>query len=232
MNGASERTREPEGAGDDCRAIFVPQDESPASLNALAFAESLAMASGAHLTGLMFGLVPYYPMSLATVSAPEGWIHAQRQASDEAEGTEERLRRIYSRLTVTNELRRVDAFEQEVGRICARRARAADLTVMGWEESPADDLDRTVFENCLFDSGRPLVVAPAGRALRTPPQRALIAWNGSREAARALREALPLLRRARLARIVVVEGERIDLSEAEDDSAAMARYLERHGVPA
>jgi len=214
----------------DIRSIFVPQDESPASLNALAFAESLAGAAGAQVIGLMFGLVPYYPISLATVTAPEGWIHAQRQASDEAEGTEARLRGMYSHLTVANELRRVDAFEQEVGRICARRARAADLTIMGWEEGPASDLDRSLFEHCLFDSGRPLIVLPSLRALRAPPQRILIGWNGSREAVRAVREALPLLRRARLARLVVVEAERADMSEAEDDSDAIFGHLERHGV--
>ena len=230
MAHAAEKLREGEAPIADFRAIFVPQDESQASLNALAFAESLAIASGAQILGLMFGLVPYYPISLATVTAPEGWIHAQRQASDEAEGTEARLRGIYSHLSVINELRRVDAFEQEVGRICARRARAADLTIMGWEDGPASDLDRTVFENCLFDSGRPLIVLPSQRALRTPPQRILVAWNGSREAARALREAIPLLRHARLARLVVVEAERADLSEAEDDVEAILSHLERHGV--
>ena len=230
MANAAEKLRDAEAPIAGFRAIFVPQDESPASLNALALAESLAVASGAQVFGLMFGLVPYYPISLTTVAAPEGWIHAQRQASDEAEGAEARLHRIYSKLAVPNELRRVDAFEQEVGRICARRARAADLTIMGWEDGPASDLDRTVFENCLFDSGRPLIVLPAQRALRTPPQRILIAWNGSRESARALREAIPLLRHARLTRLVVVEAERADLSEAEDDGEAVIAYLERHGV--
>ena len=47
--------------------------------------------------------------------------------------------------------------------------RAADLTLMGWEGGGASDLDRAIFESCLFDSGRPLIVLPPNQALRTPP---------------------------------------------------------------
>ena len=108
----------------------------------------------------MFGLVPYYPMSLTTAATPEGWIHAQRQASEEAGMAEQRLRAIYGRLSAPNDLRRVDAFEQEVGRLCARRARTADLTVMGWSAGGGGDMERAVFESCLFDSGRPVLLTP------------------------------------------------------------------------
>ena len=94
------------------RDILAPQDESAAGLNALAYADSLCLAFGAHLTGLMFGLVPYYPMSLVSSSAPEGWIQAQRQASEEATLSEGRLLARYAQLTSRNELKRVDALEQ------------------------------------------------------------------------------------------------------------------------
>ncbi len=202
----------------DCvfRDVFVPQDETEAALNALRYADGLCAAFGAHLSGLMFGLVPYYPMSQTTAVTPAGWIQAQRQASEEAELAEQRLRAIYSRLSAPNDLRRVDAFEQEVGRLCARRARTADLTIMGWSPKDGGDMERAVFESCLFDSGRPVLLAPAGVAFRALPQRALVAWNGSREAARALREALPLLRHARLTRLVMVDAEGSDYGEVED----------------
>ena len=215
---------------DSIRDIFVPQDESSASLEALAYADGMSAYFGAKLTGLMFGLVPYYPISLTASATPEGWIHAQKQASEEASQTERRLRAIYAGLGSRHELRRVDAFEQEIARICARRARLADLTVMSWSAEGGGDLERAIFAACLFESGRPVLLAPPKSVFPTPPQRALLAWNGSREAARALREAIPLLRRARLTRVVVVDAEEPDYEGIEDTSAEVARHLARHGV--
>jgi len=212
------------------RDVLVPQDESEAGLNALAYADGLCSVFGAHLTGLMFGLVPYYPMSLATSAAPEGWIHAQSQASEEAGLSERRLKAIYAKLASRNELKRVDAFEQEIGRICALRARTADLTVLGWSPGGGGDTERALFEACLFDSGRPVLLVPAGHKARGVPQRALVAWNGSREAARALRESMPLLKQIRLARFVAIDASDTDFADGEDPCASVARHLARHQI--
>ncbi len=212
------------------RDILVLQDETAAALHALIYADMLCAAFGAYLTGLMFGLVPFYPMSPATANVPEAWIHAQRQASEEAEQSEARLKAIYAKLSAHNELRRVDAFEQEVGHICARYARCADVTILGWSPEGGSDIERAFFESCLFESGRPVLVVPAGYAFRAIPQRALVAWNGSREATRALREALPLLRQARLTRFVTVDADD-SFSDAADPSANIARHMSRHDIP-
>ena len=214
---------------DAFRDVLLPQDESEASLNALNFADGFCVAFGAHLAGLMFGLVPYYPMSL-TAAAPKGWIQAQKQASEEADESERRLKARYAKLAAPNELKRVDAFEQEVGRICARRARTADVTVMGWTPG-GGDMERALFEACLFDSGRPVLIVPAGYAFRALPQRVLLAWNGSREAARALREALPLIRHAKLTRFVTLDAEAFDFGDGDEPIAEVTRHLERHQLP-
>jgi nucleotide-binding universal stress UspA family protein len=226
---AAERAMAPNSSVDAFRDVLLPQDESEASLNALRYADGFCVAFGAHLAGLMFGLVPYYPMSL-TAAAPKGWIQAQKQASEEAEESERRLKGRYAELAAPNELRRVDAFEQEVGRICARRARTADVTVMGWPPGGAD-MERALFEACLFDSGRPVLLVPAGYAFRALPQRVLVAWNGSREAARALREALPLIRQAKLTRFVTVDAEDADFGDGDEPSASVTRHLQRHHIP-
>src|ERR1700690_561674 len=86
------------------RDVLVSQDESDASVHALVYADMLCSAFGGHLTGLMFGLVPFYPMSAANARVPEAWIHAQRQASEEAEQSERRIKAIYGKLAARNEL--------------------------------------------------------------------------------------------------------------------------------
>jgi nucleotide-binding universal stress UspA family protein len=220
--------KEPMASG--FRDVLVPQDETDAALHALRYADMLCAAFGAHLTGLMFGLVPFYPMSPACPGVPEAWIQAQSQASEEAAQCERRLKAIFARLAVDNELRRVDAFEQEVGHICARYARCADATIVGWSADGGSDIERAFFESCLFESGRPVLVIPAGYPFRSLPQRALVAWNGSRESTRALREALPLLRLTRLTRFVTVDADD-SLGDALDPSAWIARHMGRHEIP-
>ena len=80
---------------DAYRDVFAPQDETEAALQALTYADGLCAYFGAHLSGLMIGLVPYYPMSLSGPS-PEGWMQAQQQANEEASASEQRLRAISS----------------------------------------------------------------------------------------------------------------------------------------
>ncbi len=74
-------------------------------------------------------------------------------------------------------------------------------------------------------SGRPVLVVPA--AIQVPHlQRALIAWDGGPEAARALHDALPLLRFAR-----AVEVATINLNASPDSLRPLIDHLRRHEIP-
>ena len=82
-------------------------------------------------------------------------------------------------------------------------------------------------ESALFESGRPILLAPP-----SPPERigtnVLIAWNGSTEQARAVALAMPLLERAeRVTVLTVTGGTGVPGPSAEQ----MIRYLQRNGVP-
>ena len=215
---------------DAFRDVFVPQDESEASLAALAYADGLCSEYGARLTGLMVGLVPYYPMMLSASTTPQGWMHAQKQANEEASLSEQRLRAIYATLTsAQHDLKRVDAFEQEAARITARRARTADLTVMGWSSGGGGDLERAVFEACLFESGVPVLLTPPGSKFpRLAAARAGGVERLARSNARRTRSAAAA-QAGRLTRLVVVDAEDPD-GAVEDESAPLARHLGRHGV--
>ena len=48
-------------------------------------------------------------------------------------------------------------------------------------------------ETLLLESGRPVLVVPYAGSFTAPPQRALVAWSGGRESARALHDAMPML---------------------------------------
>jgi nucleotide-binding universal stress UspA family protein len=69
----------------------------------------------------------------------------------------------------------------------------------------------------------------AGR-FATAGQRVLIAWDAGREAARAVSDALPLLKRADTVEVAVFDPERGRREHGEQPGADVALYLTRHGV--
>ncbi|MCK9541301.1 MAG: universal stress protein [Novosphingobium sp.] len=109
----------------------------------------------------------------------------------------------------------------------AVRARTHDLSIVpvhGHAETVS------VAEGLIFESGRPVLLLPeiAGRELRF--DRIAIAWDGSSVAARALGDAMPLVRQAGSVALVQITGEK-DLSKAAS-SADAVRNLKFHGIDA
>lgn len=110
-----------------------------------------------------------------------------------------------------------------------RRTATADLAILG---QPLVDPERwwTILERLVLAGGVPVLVAPEGG--RPPPprfHRAIVAWNGSREAKRALDDAIVLLKACAHTDLVVVDGRGAPL---EADLPGLVGFLERHGVTA
>jgi nucleotide-binding universal stress UspA family protein len=112
----------------------------------------------------------------------------------------------------------------------AREARAADLIVTGAPADPdAANGHAMDFGDLLLDAGRPVIVAADG-ATRLAGERIVVAWKDCREARRAVRDALPLLARARDVLVISVDDPgRNNAREGIEDVAA---FLARHGVRA
>jgi nucleotide-binding universal stress UspA family protein len=88
-----------------------------------------------------------------------------------------------------------------------------------------------IVSRCVFGSSRPVLVVPEQSKVDSLGERILVAWNGSREAALAIREALPLLRRA--GSVIVLDG----TDETYPDTCALpiadvCEWLRRHEVDA
>jgi nucleotide-binding universal stress UspA family protein len=116
--------------------------------------------------------------------------------------------------------------EDVYGTALAEAARTADLTILGPAHAEGESLlNPPPADEVLVQAGGPVLVLPPGPA-SLPPGRAVIGWNGSRQAARALKDALPLLAAAREV-VVLTLGE--DMSGSIE---AAARMLGRHEVRA
>jgi nucleotide-binding universal stress UspA family protein len=108
--------------------------------------------------------------------------------------------------------------------LVAQQARLADLTVV--QHTAATDLPSSEALNAvLFDSGRPVLVAPP-----TPPaqigRRVCLAWNGTAESASAVTAALPWLKRAEAVRILAAD----EYQRRGPPAADLAAYLALHDI--
>ena len=85
--------------------------------------------------------------------------------------------------------------DEEVARAVVAAAHGADLVVLGKDRGGIDhaSVPPGLAERVVLEAGRPCLVLPAGGPFSVPPRRALVAWNGSRGAVRALCDAMPLM---------------------------------------
>lgn len=110
-------------------------------------------------------------------------------------------------------------------------ARYADLIVMGQRDAAAADarVPAGLIEDVVLSGGRPVLIVPYAGRFASVGARVLVAWNASREAARAITDALPILARARHVEVVVFDG---GGDHGEQPGADLALWLARHGVKA
>ena len=121
-----------------------------------------------------------------------------------------------------------NSFAYGIGEVFADHMKVADLGVLRGRHGPLTG-ERLLAQAALFDSGRPLVLAPR-KAPTALPRRALIAWDGTHAAARAMQDALAILptgAAAIVARISDDKDMRMDQSGIE-----AAHHLARHGLKA
>lgn len=106
-------------------------------------------------------------------------------------------------------------------------ARHADLVVLGQADPDQPAIESEIQEEVVLGGGRPVLLVPYAGHFPEIGRRVLLAWNGSRESARALHDALPLLSAAEE---VIVYGVNME-SERHLPGADIAEHLARHGLP-
>jgi nucleotide-binding universal stress UspA family protein len=160
-----------------------------------------------------------------TVTAAD-LLERAREAGDR---TERLLAQRLSLLERPVEIRRFDVLAGEIADIAAREARSAD-TFVALRPNGAMDPEQLV-EGVLFGSGRHIYLVPETERPKIAFDHILVAWNGSREAARALAEAMPFLYKAERVTVVVATGDRPTEEEAVMGVDAI-NHLRHHEIDA
>lgn len=212
--------------------VMVHLDGSPEDEIRLEYGQAIAVSERAHLIGIFTNLLPdlSITMSLDGGGAATAQIVAdlEEQARKDGDAKAERLTERLTGLQVPAELRRFDGTSGAMAIKVAEQARYADLFVATRPYEAGDTTDwLDLVETVLFGSGRGLLIVPPNRRRQGPVQTVLVAWNGSREAARALSEGLSFIKSATRTIVLVIDPTSHATVEAD-----IQDHLDRHGVTA
>jgi nucleotide-binding universal stress UspA family protein len=210
--------------------VFV--DATPEGEKRIDYAATLAHQCGAHLAGIhvVSAVRPEYRSDYYVIGekAIRG-MYAQRKDADEAatSNVRRRFEAISAKRDLSAEFRviRRGGPDEDI----TLSSLHSDLVVIGQRElqelrgyaSP---------EKLLLSSGTPILVLPSGWKSESIGNKILVGWNASREARRAVADALPFLVAASSVTLLVVDSDARAARHGEEPGADIALYLTRHGA--
>ncbi|HUC51212.1 MAG TPA: universal stress protein [Xanthobacteraceae bacterium] len=192
------------------------------------YAVSIADALEAHLAGVVFVYDPIVPVSVTGYIPAE--VVERQQADNEASAKTalDRFAEATRRAALSAEPLRINASLAGAGEHFARIARRFDLAVVGQAEPETSSVDDIIAETTLFESGRPMIVVPYIQKGPLKLDKVMVCWDGSRQAARAIGDAMPLLAKAGKVEIIIITNEPGKQDEIE--GVDIGQHLARHGL--
>ena len=194
------------------------------------FAITVAETFDTHVAGVAFAYIPEFPGYVMLEQIPRDMM-AQMVAESEkaARAAIERFDAAARRSLVSAEHRLLKALGVIAPEILSRLARRFDLSVL-MQSKPGGVNNDDMIETSLFQSGRPVIVVPYIQKDGLKLDHVVCCWDGSRAAARAFNDALPLLAKATQVDLLIVLNEKTSGDEKEIRGVEIAKHLARHDV--
>lgn len=220
------------------RKLLLPLTGTSAGESALTMALMVARTWDAHLTALHVrvdsrDVAPLAGEGLSGAMIEEMMSATERESSDRSTAVRTMFDRFVAEhgVTVSEPHQGGGAtanFASITGReddMVAQLARLTDLTVVPHPESGDDVSSSDALHAVLFDSGRPVLVAPQV-ATATVGHRICVAWNGTAESAAAVQAAIPWMQRASAVRILSAD----EYQRRGPGAPELSSYLALHGI--
>lgn len=214
------------------KSILVHVDDSHRALERIRIAAELALAENAHLVGAT-------ATGLSRFVYREGTVLDDPRLASHLDVLREEVSRALPIFESTVQRVGVPSFETRIADDEAADAmvllsRYSDLVVIG-QPDPNQLLlgaKRDFPGYVVLNTGRPVLIVPHTGHFEHVGTRVLIAWNGSVEAARAIANAMPFLKRADMVRLVILDPASLAHLHGEELGAEMVCHLERHEIKA
>ena len=221
------------------RKLLLPLTGTAAGEAALATALNVARIWNAHVTALHVrvdsrDVAPLAGEGLSGAMIEEMMSATEKESAERAHAVRGMFERFVAEHGVTVQEARhrtagaTASFAAVTGReedLVAQQARLADLTIVPHPEAGEDVSSSDALHAVLFDSGRPVLIAPQ-RAAEVIGRRVAIAWNGTAESASAVWAAIPWMQRAEAVRVLSAE----EYQRRGPGAPELLDYLALHGV--
>ena len=173
--------------------------------NDLKSAIDLCAENNAHLSVLVISFASPPPIGDYASTISDAWLEERQQDLQQLEKRTATINTLLSEAGISASISSEYAeFVWAAGEI-GRHARYSDLIFIGPEVLKSDKLKSKVVEGALFESGRPVLIAPSGATPTLTPRHVLLAWDSRVEFARAAREALEMLINAEDVHVTLVD---------------------------
>lgn len=209
----------------DLKDLLVHLDSGARAAERLRLSVALAARHGARLTGL-FAESPSLGASLvgrrhpANVAQAAAEARARFEAACAGAGVASRFWQLGG-----------EESADVVGAVVVL-CRRVDLAVFGQQHGDDAPVPEGLVERVIAGCGRPVLVVPSAGSRPETGRRVLVAWSGSREAARALHDALPILERAESVSVLSLQVPNTATAESALPPVELTDHLRVHGVTA
>ncbi len=195
-------------------------------------AVAICAGLGAHLALLALGVAPPPPVSPYGVVSNDLWAGEIRDGQVSAEGRKAEIeaRLANAGISCSVEAQYID--RGAVTSLAARFARYADLTLITPQAAGFESMQGWVMNGALFESGRPMLLLPAGATVFPKVRTLMIGWDASVQAAKAVRDAIGLMKQAETVHAVLIDPVPTFDGHGPEPGADLATYLGRHGIEA
>jgi nucleotide-binding universal stress UspA family protein len=216
------------------RSLLVLLDHTSSCAARTAYAMRLAKDLDCHLVGLApTDLIDLPAVPKAAASLNEYAVLVWDALRDQAERAADAFRNACQAAGVKS----FEAVIDEANKVesLVRHARCSDLTVLTQADpsSPSFYSAKDLVESVILHSARPTLVLPCVGRFESVGNRVLVAWNDSREAARAVSDALPMLQRARQVEVASwSDSASTETKTVHPQLDALRKWLMWHGVSA
>jgi nucleotide-binding universal stress UspA family protein len=214
--------------------LLVVLDADQSTGERISVAAALAARFDAHLVGLYVAMPParraeYALLDIGILDIP--YLTNLDKSREQVETTRALFEDATARYGVSAEWRAVSGYPAGAAAV---HGRYADLIVLGQLDAYDSQVDllRARPEEVTMLAGRPILIVPYAGHFDRIARRVVIGWDASREAARAVNDAMPLLAAAEAVTVLTIDPEPTPEGHGEIPGADIALHLARHGVEA